>query len=38
MKDVVGVQELRWEDSGTELSGEYAFLCGEGHENHELGT
>jgi hypothetical protein len=36
--DLVGVQEVRWEGSGTEPAGEYIFFYGEGNENHELGT
>jgi hypothetical protein len=36
--DLVGVQEVRWEGSGTVPAGEYTFLYGKGNENHELGT
>jgi hypothetical protein len=36
--DLVGVQEVRWEGSGTTLAGEYTFFYGKGNENHELGT
>jgi hypothetical protein len=36
--DLVGVQEVRWEGSGTELAGEYTFFYGKGNENHEFGT
>jgi hypothetical protein len=36
--DSVGVQEVRWEGSGTEPAGEYTFLYGKGNENHELST
>jgi hypothetical protein len=36
--DLVGVQEVRWEGSGTEPAGEYTFIYGKGKENHELGT
>jgi exonuclease III len=36
--DLVGVQEVRWEGSGTLPAGEYTFLYGKGNENHELGT
>jgi hypothetical protein len=35
---LVGVQEVRWEGSGTEPAGEYTFLYGKGKENHELGA
>jgi hypothetical protein len=35
---LVGVQEVRWEGSGTKSAGEYTFLYGKGNENHELGT
>jgi exonuclease III len=33
----VGVQEVRWEGSGTEPVGEYTFFFGKGNEN-QLGT
>jgi hypothetical protein len=36
--DLVGMQEVRWEGSGTTPAGEYAFFSGKGNENHELGT
>jgi hypothetical protein len=36
--DLVGVQEVRWEGSGTKHAGEYTFFYGKGNENHELGT
>jgi hypothetical protein len=36
--DLVGVQEVRWEGSSTEATGEYAFFCGKENENHELGA
>jgi hypothetical protein len=36
--DLVGVQEVRWEGSGTEPAGEYTFFYGKGNENHELDT
>jgi exonuclease III len=36
--DLVGVQEVRQEGSGTEPAGEYTFFYGKRNENHELGT
>jgi hypothetical protein len=33
----VGVQEVRWEGSGTIPAGEYTFFYGKGNKNHELG-
>jgi hypothetical protein len=36
--DLVGVQEVRWEGSGTAPAGEYTFVDGKGNKNHELGT
>jgi hypothetical protein len=35
---LVGLQEVRWEDGGTEPAGEYKFFYGKRNENHELGT
>jgi hypothetical protein len=35
--DLVGVQEVRWEGSGTEPAGEDTFFYSKGNENHELG-
>jgi exonuclease III len=34
----VGVQEVRWEGSGTIPAAEYTFFYRKGNENHELGT
>jgi exonuclease III len=34
--DLVGVQEVRWEGSGTVPAGDYTFFYGKG-KNHELG-
>jgi exonuclease III len=36
--DLVGVQEVRWEGSGTESAREYTFFNGKWNENHEMGT
>jgi hypothetical protein len=36
--DLVGVQEIRWEGSGTEPAGEYTCFYGKRSENHGLGT
>jgi hypothetical protein len=33
--DLVGVQEVGWEGSGTEPAGEYIFFYGKGNETHE---
>jgi hypothetical protein len=35
--ELVGVQEVRWEGSGTTPAGEYTCFYGKGNENHELG-
>jgi hypothetical protein len=35
---LVGVQEVRWEGSGTVPAGQHIFFYGKGNENHELGT
>jgi hypothetical protein len=36
--DLVGVQEVWWEGSGTTPAEEYIFFYGKGNENHEFGT
>jgi exonuclease III len=36
--DLMGVQEVKWEDSGAVPAGEYTFFYGKVNENHELGT
>jgi hypothetical protein len=36
--DFVGVQEVRWDGSGTEPACKYTFFYGNGNENHELVT
>jgi hypothetical protein len=36
--DLVGVQEVRWDRGGTELTGNFMFVYGIENENHELGT
>ena len=36
--DLVGVQEVRWEGSGTLESGNYTLFYEEGNANHQLGT
>jgi hypothetical protein len=38
MLDLVGVEVVRWEGSGTKPAGERTFFCGKGNEDHELGT
>jgi hypothetical protein len=38
MLDLVGVQEVRWEGSGTTPAGEYTFFYGKGNEKKVLGT
>jgi hypothetical protein len=35
--DLVGVQEVRWEGSGTVQAGKHTFFYGKGNGNHELG-
>ena len=36
--DLVGVQEVRWECSGTLESGNYTLFDGEDNANHQQGT
>jgi hypothetical protein len=36
--DLVGVQEVRWDRSGTEAAGQYTFFYGKGNQNNELDT
>jgi exonuclease III len=36
--DLVGVQEVKWEGSGTTPAGEYTCFYGKGNESHEFGT
>jgi hypothetical protein len=36
--DLVGIQEVRWDNGSTEPAGKYTFLYGKGNENFELGT
>jgi hypothetical protein len=36
--DLVGVQEVSWEGSGTEPVGEYRIVYEKRNENHELGV
>jgi hypothetical protein len=36
--DLVGVQEVRWDGSGTEPGCQYTFFYGKGNQNHELDT
>jgi hypothetical protein len=35
---LVGVQEVRWEKGGTERAEGNTFFCGQGTEDHQLGT
>ena len=32
--DLVGVQEVRWDNEGTVRAGDYIFSSGKGNENH----
>jgi hypothetical protein len=36
--DLVGMQEVRWEDTGTEPAGEYMIFYKKGNKIHELRT
>jgi exonuclease III len=36
--DLVGVQEVRWENGGTERAEDYIFFYGHGNGDHQLGT
>jgi hypothetical protein len=36
--DLIGVQEVSWEGSGTLESGNYTLFYGEGNADHQLGT
>ena len=36
--DLVGVQEVRWDNGGTVKAVDYNFFYGKGNENHQLGT
>jgi hypothetical protein len=36
--DLVGVQEVTWEEEGTERAEDYIFFYGVGNEDHQLGT
>jgi exonuclease III len=36
--DLVGVQEVRWENGGTERAEDYTFFYGQGNGVHQLGT
>jgi exonuclease III len=36
--DLVGVQEVRWEESGTQRAEDYTFFYGQGNGDHQLGT
>jgi exonuclease III len=38
LRDLVGMQEVRWEGGATSAAGEYLCFYGKGNENHELGT
>ena len=36
--DLVGVQEVKWDNGGTIRAGDYNFFYGKGNENDRLGT
>jgi hypothetical protein len=36
--DLVGLQDVSRNIGGTEIAGDYAFLCGHWNDNHESGT
>jgi hypothetical protein len=36
--DLLGVQEVKWEKGGPEWVEDYTLFCGEGNEDHQLGT
>ena len=36
--DLVGVQKVRWEGSGTSESGSHTLFYGKGNANHQLGA
>jgi hypothetical protein len=36
--DLVEVQEVRWDEGGTEPVGDYTFFYGNGNADHHLGT
>jgi hypothetical protein len=36
--DLVGVQEIRWDEGGTARAGDYVFSYGKGKESHQFGT